>query len=80
MRKLRHKNIISLEEVFDEADYIYLVMELVTGGELFDQIVDRGTYSERDAANTVRQILEAVEYAQISSISKLTSGTCTIME
>lgn len=38
MRKLRHKNIISLEAVFDEPDYIYLVMELVTGGELFDQV------------------------------------------
>ncbi len=76
MSKLHHKNIISLEEVFEEDDTIYLVLELyvfnirliltilfrVTGGELFDQIVSRGTYSERDAANTIRQILEAVAY------------------
>jgi len=69
MRKLRHKNIISLEEVYDEPDYIYLVMELVTGGELFDQIVSRGTYSERDAANVIRQILEAVEYMHRNGIA-----------
>jgi len=69
MRKLKHKNIIGLEEVYDEPDYIYLVLELVTGGELFDQIVSRGTYSERDAANVIRQILEAVEYMHDNGIA-----------
>jgi len=69
MRKLKHKNIISLEEVYDEPEYIYLVLELVTGGELFDQIVSRGTYSERDAANVIRQILEAVEYMHENGIA-----------
>eukprot|EP01123_Difflugia_compressa_P013375 TRINITY_DN615_c0_g1_i1.p1 TRINITY_DN615_c0_g1~~TRINITY_DN615_c0_g1_i1.p1 ORF type:complete len:472 (+),score=95.17 TRINITY_DN615_c0_g1_i1:51-1466(+) len=62
MQKLDHKNIIKLDEVFDEKDTIYLVMEFVQGGELFDQIVSRGTYSEFDAAKIIRQILEAVEY------------------
>jgi len=69
MRKLKHKNIIGLEEVFDEPDNIYLVLELVTGGELFDQIVSRGTYSERDAASVIRQILEAVEYMHTNGIA-----------
>ena len=41
----------------------------MTGGELFDQIVSRGTYSERDAANVVRQILEAVEYMHNNGIA-----------
>jgi len=62
MRKLKHPNIIALEEVFDEDDNIYLILELVTGGELFDQIVARGTYTEADAANLIKQILEAVAY------------------
>jgi len=62
MRKLKHAHIISLEEVFDEEDNIYLVLELVTGGELFDQIVSRGTYTEADAANIIHQILDAVAY------------------
>jgi len=69
MQKLDHKNIISLEEVYDEKDTIYLVMELVAGGELFDQIVSRGTYSEADAASIVRQILEAVDYMHGNGIA-----------
>jgi len=69
MTKLHHKNIIALEEVFEEDETIYLVLELVTGGELFDQIVSRGTYSERDAANVVRQILEAVAYMHDNGIA-----------
>jgi len=69
MGKLRHKNIIGLSEVFEEEETIYLVLELVTGGELFDQIVSRGNYSERDAANTIRQILEAVAYMHDNGIA-----------
>jgi len=38
------------------------VMQLVTGGELFDRIVEKGSYTERDAAYLIRQILEAVQY------------------
>jgi len=69
MRKLTHDHIIYLEEVFDEPDYIYLVLELVTGGELFDQIVARGVYTEGDAANVIRQILEAVAYMHENGIA-----------
>jgi len=69
MRKLKHSHIIALEEVFDEPDFIYLVLELVTGGELFDQIVSRGMYTERDAAKVVRQILEAVAYMHDNGIA-----------
>jgi len=60
MKKLKHSNIIGLEDCYEDEETIYLVLELATGGELFDQIVSRGSYSERDAANIIRQILEAV--------------------
>jgi calcium/calmodulin-dependent protein kinase I len=69
LKKLSHQNIISLKEVYDEKETIYLVMELVQGGELFDQIVSRGTYSEADAANIVRQILDAVAYMHDNGIA-----------
>jgi len=69
LKKLCHQNIISLKEVYDEKETIYLVMELVQGGELFDQIVSRGTYSEADAANIVRQILDAVAYMHDNGIA-----------
>uniref|UniRef100_A0A8V1AH35 Protein kinase domain-containing protein n=1 Tax=Gallus gallus TaxID=9031 RepID=A0A8V1AH35_CHICK len=53
---------IKLKEIFETPSEIALVLELVTGGELFDRIVERGFYSERDAAHVVKQILEAVSY------------------
>lgn len=69
MSKLKHKNIIQLIEVFEDNEYLNLILELVTGGELFDQIVQRGSYSERDAANIVKQILEAVMYMHSNGIA-----------
>jgi len=69
MRKLKHKNIVELYDVFDEADHLYLVLEFITGGELFEQIVSRGHYSERDAANIIRQILEAVDYMHSNGVA-----------
>ncbi|XP_015274808.1 PREDICTED: calcium/calmodulin-dependent protein kinase type IV [Gekko japonicus] len=58
--RLSHPNIIKLKEIFETTTEISLVLELVTGGELFDRIVEKGYYSERDAADAVKQILEAV--------------------
>jgi len=69
MEKLHHKNIIALIETYDEPDYIYLVLELVSGGELFDQIVSRGNYGEPDAAQIVKQILEAIQYMHSNGVA-----------
>uniref|UniRef100_A0A915EF09 Protein kinase domain-containing protein n=1 Tax=Ditylenchus dipsaci TaxID=166011 RepID=A0A915EF09_9BILA len=55
LRKLRHNNIVQLFDTYDEKSHVYLVMELVTGGELFDRIVAKGSYTERDASNLIRQ-------------------------
>jgi len=62
MKSLKHPHILPLIEVFEDKEYIFLVLELVTGGELFDRIVEQGSYSEKDASNIVFQILQAVEY------------------
>jgi len=62
MEQIQHKNIIYMREMFDTPTKMYLIMELVTGGELFDRIVNRGSYSEKDASNVVRQIVSAIEY------------------
>ena len=43
-------------------DKFYIVTQLATGGELFDRICDRGRFTEKDAAETMRQILDAVNY------------------
>jgi calcium/calmodulin-dependent protein kinase I len=62
MSSLRHDNIIRLLEVFESQLEIHLIMDLVKGGELFDKIIQRGQYSEADAAVLVAQILSAVAY------------------
>jgi len=62
LKKVNHSNIIALKELFDTTDKLYLVMELVTGGELFDKIVEKGSYTEAEASQLVRKIVSAVDY------------------
>jgi len=62
LKKVHHTNIIALKELFDTPDKLYLVMELVTGGELFDKIVEKGSYTESEASTLVKKIVSAVEY------------------
>ena len=49
MQMIEHKHVIKLYEIYDEPKKMNLVMELVTGGELFDRIVARGNYTEKVA-------------------------------
>jgi len=64
VKKLRNRNehIIALEDYVEDIDTIFLVQELATGGELFDQIISRESFGERDAAIIIRQLLEATRY------------------
>ncbi|OWF36517.1 Calcium/calmodulin-dependent protein kinase type IV [Mizuhopecten yessoensis] len=58
---IRHPNVIHITELYETKTHIYLMMELVTGGELFDRIVARGSFSEKDAAEAMRDILRALK-------------------
>lgn len=69
MKGVSHPNILKLYEVFEDEDEFFLVMELVEGKELFDKIVDKGQYSEADAAHIVRQIVSAVDYLHANGIA-----------
>lgn len=69
MKKLNHPNILKLYEVYEDEEQFYLVMELVKGKELFDKIVDRGMYSERDAARIIAQVVSAVQYLHENGIA-----------
>jgi len=60
--KIKHKNVIRLKEIFETPTQIHLVLELVTGGELFDRIVLRGYYTEKDASVCVKEMLDAIKY------------------
>uniref|UniRef100_A0A8C7KLK0 calcium/calmodulin-dependent protein kinase n=1 Tax=Oncorhynchus kisutch TaxID=8019 RepID=A0A8C7KLK0_ONCKI len=61
-RLLKHPNIVRLHESISEEGFHYLVFDLVTGGELFEDIVAREYYSEADASQCINQILESVHH------------------
>ena len=57
-----HRNIVALRDVYEDADEWYLVMELVTGGELFERLVKQGPYSEKEASAIMRQMGSAIQW------------------
>uniref|UniRef100_A0A4W5NY35 calcium/calmodulin-dependent protein kinase n=1 Tax=Hucho hucho TaxID=62062 RepID=A0A4W5NY35_9TELE len=61
-RLLKHSNIVRLHDSISEEGFHYLVFDLVTGGELFEDIVAREYYSEADASQCINQILESVQH------------------
>ncbi|XP_061083298.1 calcium/calmodulin-dependent protein kinase (CaM kinase) II gamma 1 isoform X1 [Conger conger] len=61
-RLLKHPNIVRLHDSISEEGFHYLVFDLVTGGELFEDIVAREYYSEADASQCISQILESVNH------------------
>ncbi|XP_033936966.1 calcium/calmodulin-dependent protein kinase type II delta 2 chain isoform X4 [Gymnodraco acuticeps] len=67
-RLLKHTNIVRLHESISEEGFHYLVFDLVTGGELFEDIVAREYYSEADASHCIQQILESVQHCHVNGI------------
>ncbi|KAI5732785.1 hypothetical protein M8J76_004080 [Diaphorina citri] len=67
-RKLQHPNIVRLHDSIQEENYHYLVFDLVTGGELFEDIVAREFYSEADASHCIQQILESVNHCHSNGV------------
>ncbi|XP_076226846.1 calcium/calmodulin-dependent protein kinase II isoform X24 [Nomia melanderi] len=67
-RKLQHPNIVRLHDSIQEENCHYLVFDLVTGGELFEDIVAREFYSEADASHCIQQILESVHHCHHNGV------------
>ncbi|XP_042148204.1 calcium/calmodulin-dependent protein kinase type II alpha chain isoform X27 [Ixodes scapularis] len=67
-RKLNHPNIVRLHDSIQEEGYHYLIFDLVTGGELFEDIVAREYYSEADASHCIQQILESVNHCHMNNV------------
>ncbi|XP_060763315.1 calcium/calmodulin-dependent protein kinase (CaM kinase) II beta 1 isoform X16 [Neoarius graeffei] len=61
-RLLKHPNIVRLHDSISEESFHYLLFDLVTGGELFEDIVAREYYSEADASHCIHQILDSVNH------------------
>merc|ERR1712137_1088831 len=68
LTRVKHPNIINLKEIMEDDDTLYIITELVTGGELFDKIVDLGAYTESDAARLVAKMVSAIDYLHSMNI------------
>jgi serine/threonine protein kinase len=53
-----HPNVVTLRGAYEDKHHVHIVMEVCQGGELFDRIVERGKYTERDAAEAIRTIVK----------------------
>jgi len=62
LKKVQHPNIIALKEIIDTKSCLFIVTEVVSGGELFDKIVELGQYTEKDASILVSKIVSAIDY------------------
>ena len=60
LKGIDHKNIIKLFETFEEGNELFMVTELVEGGELFDRIVAKTSYTEKEARDVIRVVLETI--------------------
>ncbi|KAJ7523020.1 hypothetical protein O6H91_18G035000 [Diphasiastrum complanatum] len=56
-----HPHIVQIKGAYEDSSSVHLVMELCAGGELFDRIIQRGHYSERQAAELIRNIVGVLE-------------------
>jgi calcium/calmodulin-dependent protein kinase I len=57
-----HPSVVKLIDIFDNSDAMYLILEYMAGGELFDRIVEKEQYTELEAATTIAPIVDAIRY------------------
>lgn len=69
LRELEHDHIVRLYEVYKEQKYYYLVTELLEGGELFDRIVSKESYNEKEARNVCKTLFDALAYCHQKNIA-----------
>lgn len=69
LQELKHPNIIRLYDFFDEKQYYYLVTEKMMGGELFDRIVQKSYYNEKEARDVCKILFEALNYCHERQIA-----------
>lgn len=69
MKMLKHPNVVQLKEVMQTANHIYLVLELVTGGELFDKIVAAKRFEEVTSRKYFHQLIDGISYCHTQGIA-----------
>ena len=69
MNQLDHPHIVKVIDFFEDPNFYYIVMELMAGGDVFDRIIDMERYTEKDARDLYKILLEAVEYMHRNGIA-----------
>jgi len=68
LKKIKHENLVKLHDLYETDEGVYIVTDLARGGELFNQLLLKGSYTEKDAANLVHQMLKGVAYLHENDI------------
>ncbi|KAI9828667.1 MAG: hypothetical protein M1832_001770 [Thelocarpon impressellum] len=68
LQRMNHPHIVRFRDWFESRDKYYIVTQLATGGELFDRICEWGKFTEKDASQTIKQVLEAVDYLHENNV------------
>lgn len=68
LQAVSHPNIVQLVDICDTKDILFIVMELMEGGELYDEIVKRKTFTEKDASFIMKQLFSALSYLHDKNI------------
>jgi serine/threonine protein kinase len=68
LRSLNHNHIVRFVDYFEESTKYYVVLELLEGGELFDRIVKKTVYNEKEARDLVRVLFTAIKYCHDHNI------------
>ncbi|KAB2076310.1 hypothetical protein CXB51_015217 [Gossypium anomalum] len=68
MKLVRHPYVVRLHEVIASRTKIYIILEFITGGELFDKIVHKGRLSEAEARRFFQQLIDGVEYCHSKGV------------
>ena len=68
LKQVDHPNIVKLHDIYEDEKYFFLIMELLTGGELFDQILTKEKFNESEARDIVAPIFDALIYCHSMGI------------
>uniref|UniRef100_W5KTW5 non-specific serine/threonine protein kinase n=1 Tax=Astyanax mexicanus TaxID=7994 RepID=W5KTW5_ASTMX len=69
LQQIQHPNIVTLHDVYENKTDVVLILELVSGGELFDFLAQKESLSEEEATQFIKQILEGVQYLHTRNIA-----------
>lgn len=68
MREIEHPHVVHLFDMFESKGKVYMVLELLTGGELFDRIVQKQSFNEKEASSLLYSLVEAIDYLHSKNV------------